>query len=112
MPNTIPPDVLAHCAASLKVLAHPSRLRIAELLEGREHSVGELAEVLGETQPIVSQHLAKMRHARLVAVRRDGARAWYCLDNPACTAVLDCIRRNFVAQRAPRAAAKTRKAVR
>lgn len=54
--------------ATLAALAEPSRLRIVELLRGRELSVGEVAEALGIRQPQASKHLRVLRHAGLVGV--------------------------------------------
>lgn len=96
MKKPIPADVLAHCAASLKVLAHPHRLRIVELLEAKRHTVGELAEALGLEQAVVSQHLARMKAVSLLSVEREGRLAYYRVTNPACPTLLECIRKNFV----------------
>jgi ArsR family transcriptional regulator len=55
--------------------ANPTRLRILNLLQDRkEICVCDLCEVLGEAQPKVSRHLAVLREAGLVEVRRD--RKW------------------------------------
>ena len=65
----------------LKLLADETRLRvICALLEG-EHSVNELAELVGAQPAAVSQHLAKLRLARLVRSRREGTRIFYVLDD-------------------------------
>src|SRR3984957_82789 len=65
----------------LKLLADETRLRvICALLEG-EHPVNELAELVGAQPAAVSQHLAKLRLARLVRSRRDGTRIYYVLDD-------------------------------
>jgi DNA-binding transcriptional ArsR family regulator len=62
-------------------LADPTRRRILELLAAGERTAGDVtAEVRAETglsQPSVSQHLAVLREAGLVAVRIDGARRIY-----------------------------------
>ena len=61
----------------LKLLGDETRLRVIwALLEG-EHSVNELAEVVGAQPAAVSQHLAKLRLARLVRSRREGTRIFY-----------------------------------
>jgi DNA-binding transcriptional ArsR family regulator len=96
MTPSIPADVLEHCSAALKVLAHPLRLRVVELLDARRLTVGELADELDAPQAAVSQHLSKMRAAGLLAVERDGRSAYYRVTNPACLAVLGCIRKHFV----------------
>jgi ArsR family transcriptional regulator, zinc-responsive transcriptional repressor len=96
MPKPIPAKVLERCAASLKVLAHPARLRIVELVAERRLTVGELALALGEPQAVVSQHLIRMRAVDLLSVEREGRMAYYRVANPSCSAVLDCIRAHFV----------------
>ena len=65
----------------LKLLGDETRLRIIwALLEG-EHSVNELAELVGAQPAGVSQHLAKLRLARLVRSRREGTRIFYVVDD-------------------------------
>ncbi len=96
MAKPIPPDTLLHCANALKVLAHPVRLRIVEVLAAKRLAVGELADQVAKPQAEVSQHLSKMRAAGLVSVERQARCAYYHVTNPACTAVIDCIRQNFV----------------
>ena len=65
----------------LKLLADPTRLRIVWALLHGEHSVNDLAEHVGARPPAVSQHLAKLRAADLVRVRRDGNRIFYAARN-------------------------------
>jgi len=62
---------------SFRMLADPTRLRIMWLLCEAEHDVTDLAAAVGSARPAVSQHLAKLRLAGLVRVRRDGRRAVY-----------------------------------
>jgi DNA-binding transcriptional ArsR family regulator len=65
----------------LKLLGDETRLRIiCALLEG-EHSVNDLADLVGAQPAGVSQHLAKLRLARLVRSRRDGTRIFYVVDD-------------------------------
>lgn len=63
-----------------KLMADNTRLRIIWALLHAEHSVNELASHLGLNPAGVSQHLAKLRSARLVIVRREGNRAFYSLE--------------------------------
>jgi len=67
--------------ATLKLLADGTRLRILWALLHGEHSVNELASHLGAQAPAVSQHLAKLRLARLVKVRRQGNRKFYATND-------------------------------
>lgn len=59
------------------MLADPTRLRIMWLLREAERDVGDLAAVTGAARPAVSQHLAKLRLAGLVRMRREGRHAVY-----------------------------------
>jgi DNA-binding transcriptional ArsR family regulator len=66
---------------TLKLLADRTRLKIIWALLHGEHSVNELAHHLDVNPAGVSQHLAKLRLARLVTVRREGTKAFYAADN-------------------------------
>ena len=66
---------------TLKLLADRTRLHIVWSLLHGEHSVNDLAEHVGVAPAAVSQHLAKLRLARLVTVRRDGNRLFYLAEN-------------------------------
>lgn len=57
-----------------KLLAEPVRLRLLVLAGEEELAIGELAELLGEGQPNVSRHVAPLRRAALLSVRRQGNR--------------------------------------
>jgi ArsR family transcriptional regulator len=64
----------------LKATADPSRLRLLVLLSAGEATVGELVEVLAQSQPRVSRHLKILTDARLVTHFRDGQWVYYRLD--------------------------------
>lgn len=59
--------------AIFKALADPTRLRIARLLSTMELAVGELAAVLGQSQPRVSRHVGILCDAGLAQRRREGS---------------------------------------
>ena len=59
------------------VLAEPARRRVLDLLLEAPRPAGELAGLLGLSQPGTSKHLRVLREAGLVRVRRDGQRRWY-----------------------------------
>ncbi|MEZ5787347.1 MAG: metalloregulator ArsR/SmtB family transcription factor [Xanthobacteraceae bacterium] len=63
----------------LKALAHESRLVILCLLAEGEKPVMELAELLDERQPSVSQQLARLKSEGLVCTRREGKQIYYSL---------------------------------
>ena len=58
-------------------LAAPLRAAIVHRLTVREHTVAELVEVLGAAQPLVSQHLSRLKHAGLVEGSRNGRQVVY-----------------------------------
>lgn len=68
-------------AATLKLLADPTRLRIVWALLHGSHAVNDLAAHVGVNPPAVSQHLAKLRLARLVRTERRGNKVLYALVN-------------------------------
>ncbi|MCQ9165094.1 MULTISPECIES: metalloregulator ArsR/SmtB family transcription factor [unclassified Arthrobacter] len=63
------------------MLADATRVRIILALRGGELSVSNLATVVDKSPAAVSQHLAKLRLARMVATRQDGQRVYYRLED-------------------------------
>ena len=63
------------------MLADSTRVQLLWALADRELSVNELACRVGKPGPSVSQHLAKLRMARLVRTRREGTQVIYRLEN-------------------------------
>src|SRR6478609_10652594 len=60
-------------ADRFQALADPTRLRIVALLRIMELSVGELAQVLGQSQPRVSRHLKILSDAGVLGRRKEGS---------------------------------------
>lgn len=58
-----------------RLLSEPVRLRVLALAHDEELAIGELAELLGESQPNVSRHTAPLKQAGLLTVRKQGQRA-------------------------------------
>jgi DNA-binding transcriptional ArsR family regulator len=86
------PRVLAEAAEMVRVLGHPVRLRIVELLEHQERTVTQIQEGLEAPQALVSQQLARMRAAGIVEGRRNGSNVWYRIADPRVVRMLDCLR--------------------
>ncbi len=59
-----------------RLLSEPVRLRLLALAASEELTIGELAELLDESQPKVSRHLKPLRAAGLLVVRRQGTRTF------------------------------------
>lgn len=64
-----------------RMLSDTTRVRLLWALLEEERSVNDLADLLGKPAPSVSQHLAKLRMARLVSTRRDGTQVFYRVQN-------------------------------
>ena len=68
-------------ATLFRVLGHPVRVRILELLRDGERSVGALQSELDLDSGGTSQHLAALRRIGLVVSRRDGTSVYYRVDD-------------------------------
>lgn len=90
--RTINPDTLSRAAEIIKMLGHPERLKIVEVLERHEATVTEIQDTLDLPQATVSQHLAKMRGCSIVSARRDGVHVYYRIVEPKVHHILRCIR--------------------
>src|SRR5882762_10101740 len=77
----LPADQVDLVVEVFRMLADATRVQVLWALIGREMSVNDLAVHVGKPAPSVSQHLAKLRMARLVRTRRDGTSIFYSLDN-------------------------------
>jgi ArsR family transcriptional regulator, arsenate/arsenite/antimonite-responsive transcriptional repressor len=64
-------------------LADRTRLRLLNLMDGREVCVCYFVEILGQSQPKISRHLAYLRRAGIVVARRDGKWMHYRIVIPA-----------------------------
>jgi DNA-binding transcriptional ArsR family regulator len=62
---------------TFEALVDPTRRHILELLRVKPRLVGELVDLLHQSQPGVSRHLRILREAGLVGVRQDAQRRWY-----------------------------------
>ena len=84
---------LARMAKVLKLLAHPYRLKIIDILESEKSvPVHRLVGKLGLTQAATSNHLKKMLGIGLVACERHGKEIWYSLGDRRSLTILNCMR--------------------
>jgi ArsR family transcriptional regulator len=63
-------------------LSDPTRLRLLNLMDEREVCVCYFVEILGQSQPKISRHLAYLRRAGIVAARREGKWMHYKIAPP------------------------------
>jgi DNA-binding transcriptional ArsR family regulator len=85
-------EVLDRTARVLRVLAHPHRLKIIELLAERKLTVGEVAEAVGIAPNACSQHMNMMKAHGVLSSERDGKVMYYHVEDPNALNVLGCIR--------------------
>lgn len=75
-------------AQLFRVLGHPVRIRILELLSDGERSVGDLQAALQLDSSGTSQHLAALRQQGVLESRRAGTSVYYRLKDPRVTQLL------------------------
>lgn len=85
-------------AGLFAALADATRLRLLNLMAGREVCVCYFVEILGQSQPKISRHLAYLRRAGVVRARREGKWMHYSIVRPAnraAAAILDVALASF-----------------
>lgn len=83
-------------------LADRTRLRLLNLMNGREVCVCYFVEILKQGQPKISRHLAYLRRAGIVSARREGKWMHYSIERPSdagAAAILDATFASFRADR-------------
>jgi DNA-binding transcriptional ArsR family regulator len=86
-------ETLTRMAQVLKLLAHPHRLKIIEVLEREDKApVHTLVKRLGLSQSVTSQHLNQMRRGGLVSAERRGKEVLYRIADQRSLTILNCIR--------------------
>src|SRR5215212_4211285 len=77
-----PPDEQVDLAVEVfRMLADATRIKLLHQLLDTERSVNDLASSIGKPQAGVSQHLAKLRLARVVQSRRQGNQIFYRIES-------------------------------
>jgi ArsR family transcriptional regulator len=79
-------------AEFFKVLGHPVRVRILELLRDGERSVGDLQAALEIDSSGTSQHLGALRRQGLLESRREGTSVFYRVKDPRTFRILELAR--------------------
>jgi len=78
-------------AEIIKAMANAARLMIVEELSRNEKSVGALTDLVDLDISTVSRHLLILRHAGIVACRRNGNKILYRLRTPCVLNFIDCV---------------------
>lgn len=82
-------------AGIFKVLAHPTRIHIIEILGSGEFSVSAILEQVEVEPANLSQHLSILRQNHLVVTRKNGNQVLYSLSDPLLAEVLNAMRKYF-----------------
>ncbi|HOW45269.1 MAG TPA: metalloregulator ArsR/SmtB family transcription factor [Candidatus Aminicenantes bacterium] len=85
----------ARVAALLKSLAHPQRLFLLCRLADGEMTVGDLRAACDASQPLISQHLTRMRREGLVLARREGNHVHYRIADPRLAGLIRTMEKTF-----------------
>jgi ArsR family transcriptional regulator len=80
-------------------LSDRTRLRLLNLMDGREVCVCYFVEILGQSQPKISRHLAYLRRAHIAAARRDGKWMHYKIAVPPSSGAAKILRETLAALR-------------
>lgn len=85
----------AQAASILKALAHRQRLFILCSLHQGESTVSDLEKLCKASQPVISQHLTRMRLEGIVEARREGNYVYYSIADPRVSAVIETLENVF-----------------
>lgn len=86
---------LGEAAECLRMLAHPHRLRMVQMMIQGQYTVGELADACEIPSASASLHLRKMQSCGLLSAMRDGQRIFYAVADPSLGRLMDCISSRF-----------------
>ncbi len=88
-------DQLNEAAECLKAIGHPHRLRMLQMIQAGQYTVGELAEACEIASPVASNHLRLLERIGLLTSRRDGKKIYYQLQEPFLSPILACLESRF-----------------
>jgi DNA-binding transcriptional ArsR family regulator len=88
-------EALGEAAECLKVLAHPHRLRMVQMLLTENYTVTELAEACGLPTAMASEHLRLMQRCGFLESEREGRKVYYKVVEPQLQKILQCIEERF-----------------
>jgi ArsR family transcriptional regulator len=85
------PNVYTTHAERFKLLGHPTRLQILDVLRRSPECVCHLEALLGKPQPYISQQLRVLREAGVVADSREGPNVYYAVIDPQIASLLNLV---------------------
>lgn len=88
-------EALGQAAECLRVLAHPHRLRMIQMLLQGDHIVTELAEACDIPTAMASEHLRLMQRCGFLSSQKQGRKVYYHVTEPHLKHILQCIEDRF-----------------
>jgi len=88
-------EALGQAAECLRVLAHPHRLRMIQMLLQGDHTVTELAQSCELPTAMASEHLRLMQRCGFLSSEKDGRKVYYRVAEPHLKQILKCIEDRF-----------------
>jgi DNA-binding transcriptional ArsR family regulator len=85
----------SRAASILKSMAHPQRLFLLCALVQKESTVSELEELTDASQPVVSQHLTRMKLEGLIDSRREGNFVYYRVTDPHVSVLIEALEKLY-----------------
>ena len=84
-------ELLETAADCLRVMAHPVRLRIVNILMQGEFAVHEIAALCDVPPNIACEHLRLLRGQGFLSSKRDGRTVYYKIESPRLPSLIECI---------------------
>lgn len=91
-------DKLEQAAECLRILAHPHRLRMIQMLLQGRYTVGELAEACEIPSHMASEHLRLMQRCGFLTSEKEGRKAFYQVSEQHLASIMGCIESRFGAE--------------
>jgi DNA-binding transcriptional ArsR family regulator len=103
LPRLTSLEALKQAAECLKVLAHPHRLRMVQMLLQSRYTVGELADACEIQSHMASEHLRLMQRCGFLTSEKDGRQVYYRVAEPHLASILSCLEGRFGSKKLQRA---------
>lgn len=88
-------EALGQAAECLRILAHPHRLRMVQMLLQNDFTVGELAEACELPSAMASEHLRLMQRCGFLTSKKESRNVYYQVAEPHLKSILKCIEDRF-----------------
>ena len=92
--DLLPDEAFSRAAECLKVMAHPQRLKMVNVLMQGEFAVHEIAEACDASPNQTCEHLRLLKGHGLLSSERRGRTVYYRIASPQLPGLIECIRKN------------------